>query len=245
MSEWSVRITPKNYTLDQVVSDLSGLTCAIVKHTWSYKTRKDTEHHIHIFWRHTKKSTKETFNDTVIKKMFPKLEGRKAEYCTTDPRSLDDFVRYALRDQHGYKKKGADLLYWNLPEHLPEPGIENPLYEEVARPTIILPNDTTSLLNAYRGTGKKNTTEEKQEKFYKYVQEYVKLKPHKDLTMRKIYKLLYEYSKGGFDPHVAPRYAHFVMRNYLREKGEGSKSQYKAHRAAWISAISIKDRVEF
>lgn len=240
-SAWSVRITPKNYTLDQIVSDLSGTACVVVKHTWSYKTRKDTAQHVHIYWEVAKlHKLKDTFNETIVKKLFPKLDGRHAEYCTTSTDSLESYLDYVLCDTRKYKKKGSELLLWNISEPKPdwiETLIDNPLYEDVGKVAPV----TESPLDAYRGRGahvdpKKNTTEDKQEKFFKFVMEYVALKPHKELTTKKVAKLLYEYSKGGFRPEIAPMYINYAMRNYLFKQGE-STPRYKSYRDLWIDDI--------
>lgn len=246
---WSVRITPKNYTLDQCVSDLSGTACVIVKHTWSYKTRKDTAQHIHIYWMVSKVITKETFNDTIVKRKFPKLDGRHAEYCTTETESLESYLDYALRDKNKYKKKGSELLYWNIPSPKPDwidTLVLDPIYDEV--PVDKISVVASSPLDAYRGRGivnvKKNTTEDKQEKFFKYVMEYVALKPTKDLTTKKVAKLLYEYSKGGFRPEIAPMYINYAMRNYLLTQGE-STPRYKDYRTHWIRQVMDRKIPDF
>lgn len=240
--DWSVRITPKNYTLDQVVSDLSGVTCVIVKHTWSYRTRKDCEQHIHIFWRSSKDYTKETFNEKVVKKLFPKLDGRHAEYSTSDPGSLETFLDYTLRDSRRYKKRGASLLYWNIPESQPDwisELIDNPLYDLPVEKINVV---SQSPLDAFRGRGievKKNTTEDKKQKFYNYVKEYVLLKPEKVLTKEKIRKLLFSYSRGGFPPTKINEFVNFAMYNYLLDSGD--KVRFKSYRDAWISAAAKYD----
>jgi len=245
LGHWSVRITPKNYTLEQVVSDLSGVACVIVKHTWSYRTRKETEQHIHIYWRHPKIVTKDTFNEKVVKKLFPKLDGRRAEYCSTDPVNLNNFLDYTLRDKNRHKKRGASLLYWGLTDLKPawiDTLVDDPIYEE-SPPKLFMPM-TESPLDAYRGTAKKNTTEDKQEKFFKFVMEYVALKPEKTLTARKVAKLLYEYSKGGFRPEIAPMYINYVLRNYLIKFGEGDP-RYKSHRDRWCSVVLTNRVADF
>lgn len=203
-----------------------NLPCVVVSHSWSYRTRKECEPHIHLWICIPKPLTVETFNTQYIKKGLPELDGRRGEYSTTDPMSFKDCVRYMTLDVKGYRKKGMDLVGFhglNSEQHdylhtcLLKGG--DPMYDiapEVPKNYVVTQEPKVS---------KKKTTLDKQIMFYEYCKDIYESEPDREVSPEQLGILLADYfTRVGFTtPSSCAPYVMFALMRLLTDRGESDK----------------------
>lgn len=179
--------------------------------------------HLHCYIVHTKPITRKTFV-THLKShsAFTELNGQK-DFMVSDPNTLESYWRYTMS---GYKvggrnvyddfaKDGATCLHYDISgsERLPDYPVRGNTNQ------IIVQNNTQNIPQK-----KTITTQEKQNKFFIYCDEYFNDKLNDDeINYFNIAKLLYAYAKGGFNEHAAPQYIEYAMYNLLSKRGESAK----------------------
>lgn len=190
------------------LSDISGV--AIIKHTDSKRE------HAHVFLRHREigisKDTLSKFKKEIISKynLNGELLKTNSDWSWTNPNtSVESFYQYAMYEKGAkqlYKRPGASVLLWNLPETMDLPP-DRPI-------TIIVKNPTIKV-----------NTFVKRERFYKYCKEYFSENPETDLSRKEVAKLLFHYWKAGGEEGaerlmIAKEYINSAMYKLLKDSGD-------------------------
>lgn len=236
--EQSVQIKFRNYTEAQVLEALRllPLPIVVVKHTWSYRKKKEVEHHFHIWVRTTKPLTKETFNDTILKPRLPKLDGRHGEYSTTDPRSFKSAIEYFTCDMAGNKKKGMTLVY---SDRLSEE--EQRFLDKCMEATeLFIPSNDLVFASKPEVSGvihvkpSRGTTKDKQQKFYLHCKDYYDEFPDEAITLAKVAGLLQQYwTKVGFSTAASiDAYVQYAVFNLCADRGDTQSTE--RFRDEWV-----------
>jgi len=240
----TVQIKLRTYDATKVwdVIKAHDLPCVMVKHTWSYRTRADCEPHVHMWIQLNKPLGVETFNAHYIKKGLPELNGRRGEYSTTDPRGYEPCVNYMVKDALGYKKRGMEFigrhkLSEEQSKYLDEAlaAAEHPVHGPVATKEYATPAGGA-------GTSppvvRKDTTLDKQIKFYKFVKEAYDADDTLEVDDETVAEFALEYfaNSGVVHPSQWGPYVLYALMRLLRDRGEDDKRT--SYKKSWVKKVT-------
>lgn len=242
LDHWGVRLTKITAENDRKLQDISGIVVVVHEHA--------SQLHYHIYWPSSKMCHK-TFSSKHVKSLLNVKGNGEFEVKNyshqEDP--LQAFWNYSMtgykdaKRRHqfdGYARAGARCLYWNsTTPRFPDPPER--LIPIVSRVEDL--NEGTNVIVDTTGSkkSKKKLAKEKREDFLKFCAKYFSDFPEKDLSRKKIAKLLCDHWHiEVMDPlykNAAIVYVNFVYHNLLLAAGEGKKEELKNFRNSWAESV--------